>query len=110
MRVFSPKRRTALVLAGTGSSGAYLAGVLKALDERVKITSSWAPRGRWPRQRHRKRLASLRRAVSGRAASWRSFYRLRPALRTALWLLGVSFGSSSCRWSSPSGGTTAPWY
>ncbi len=33
MRDYSPKRRTALVLAGSGASGAYHAGVLKALDE-----------------------------------------------------------------------------
>ncbi len=33
MREYSPKRRTALVMAGTGAAGAYHAGVLKALDE-----------------------------------------------------------------------------
>ena len=33
MRDYSPKLRTALVLAGTGAAGAYHAGVLKALDE-----------------------------------------------------------------------------
>ena len=32
-REYSPKRRTALVLTGSGASGAYHAGVLKALDE-----------------------------------------------------------------------------
>ena len=38
MREYSPKRRTALVLAGSGTSGAYHAGVLRALDESgVKI-------------------------------------------------------------------------
>src|SRR5438093_8678212 len=38
MREYSPKRRTALVLTGSGASGAYHAGVLKALDESgVKI-------------------------------------------------------------------------
>ena len=38
MREYSPKRRTALVLTGTGTSGAYHAGVLRALDESgVKI-------------------------------------------------------------------------
>ncbi len=38
MQEYSPKRRTALVLSGTGTSGAYHAGVLKALDESgVKI-------------------------------------------------------------------------
>jgi hypothetical protein len=33
MREYSPKRRTALVFTGSGSSGAYHAGALKALDE-----------------------------------------------------------------------------
>ncbi|HLA77513.1 MAG TPA: patatin-like phospholipase family protein, partial [Vicinamibacteria bacterium] len=33
MSDYVPKRRTAVVLAGSGTSGAYLAGVLKALDE-----------------------------------------------------------------------------
>ena len=38
MKEYSPKRRTALVLTGSGTSGAYHAGVLKALDESgVKI-------------------------------------------------------------------------
>ena len=38
MREYSPRRRTALVLTGTGTSGAYHAGVLRALDESgVKI-------------------------------------------------------------------------
>src|SRR5437867_9159432 len=30
---YSPQRRTALVLSGTGTAGAYHAGVLRALDE-----------------------------------------------------------------------------
>ena len=33
MGEYSPKRRTALVFCGTGTAGAYHAGVLKALDE-----------------------------------------------------------------------------
>jgi len=33
MTDYSPKRRTALVFTGTGTAGAYHAGVLKALDE-----------------------------------------------------------------------------
>ena len=38
MRDYSPKRRTAVVFTGTGTSGAYHAGVLRALDESgVKI-------------------------------------------------------------------------
>src|SRR5262245_30371258 len=31
--VYSPQRRTALVLSGTGTAGAYHAGVLRALHE-----------------------------------------------------------------------------
>ncbi len=38
MNEYSPKRRTALVFTGSGTSGAYHAGVLKALEESgVKI-------------------------------------------------------------------------
>jgi predicted acylesterase/phospholipase RssA len=38
VRDYSPKRRTALVFTGSGSTGAYHAGVLRALDESgVKI-------------------------------------------------------------------------
>ena len=38
MRDYSPKRRTALVFTGSGSTRAYPAGVLRALDESgVKI-------------------------------------------------------------------------
>jgi len=33
MREYSPKRRTALVLTGTGAAGAYHAGALRALEE-----------------------------------------------------------------------------
>ena len=33
MKEYSPKRRTAVVFTGTGVSGAYHAGVLRALDE-----------------------------------------------------------------------------
>ena len=38
MTAYSPERRTALVLTGTGAHGAYHAGVLRALQEAgVKI-------------------------------------------------------------------------
>ena len=38
MQPYSPERRTALVLCGTGAHGAYQAGVLRALQEAgVKI-------------------------------------------------------------------------
>jgi hypothetical protein len=80
---YSPKRRTALVFTGSGTSGAYHAGVLRALDESgVKIdlvvgsgvgtiaaayaavdggAKLYGPGGFWDRVR------------------WRSLFRLRPA-------------------------------
>lgn len=96
MREYSPKRRTALVLTGTGTSGAYHAGVLRALDESgVKIdvmvgsgvgtiaaafgAAAGGPRlygegGFWD------------------GAGWDALYRLRAGLRTAILLLACSFG------------------
>jgi len=96
MREYSPKRRTALVLTGSGTAAAYHAGVLKALDESgVKVDllvgsgagviaaafgavaagpKLYGPGGFWD------------------GVSWTSFYRLRFGLRTAAFLLGSSFG------------------
>ena len=96
MREYSPRRRTALVFTGSGTTGAYHAGALKALDESgVKIdlvvgsgigavsaayaaavggAKLYGPGGFWV------------------GARWSSFYRLRPVVRVALTLLGVSFG------------------
>jgi hypothetical protein len=95
LREYSPKRRTAVVFTGSGTTGAYHAGVLRALDESgVKIdlvvgsgvgaiTAAFAaasggarlygPGGFW------------------HEARWRAFYRVRPSLRIALSLLGGSF-------------------
>lgn len=96
MREYSPKRRTALVLTGTGTSGAYHAGVLRALDESgVKIdvvvgsgvgtiAAAFASAAGGPR------LYGENGFWDG--AGWDSFYRLRPALRTAILLLACSFG------------------
>jgi Patatin-like phospholipase len=96
LKDYSPKRRTALVLTGSGTAAAYHAGVLRALDESgVKIdvvVGSGAGT-----------IAAAFAAVAGSArlygadgfwsgASWRSFYRLRLAARTALLLLGSSYG------------------
>jgi hypothetical protein len=95
VKQYSPKRRTAVVFTGSGTSGAYHAGVLRALDESgVKIdlvVGSGAGA-----------VTAAFAAVSGGArlygpggvwdgARWDSFYRLRPALRLALALVGVSF-------------------
>ena len=96
MRDYSPKRRTALVLTGSGASGAYHAGVLRALDESgVKVdlvvgsgvgnvaaafaaiaggSKLYGPGGFWD------------------GAGWSSLYRLQPALRIALLLLATAFG------------------
>lgn len=88
-RQYSTRLRTALVLTGTGTAGAYHAGVLRALHEAgIKIdlvaargvgvvgamfaamdgsTPLWDDKGLW------------------RSASARSYYRWRPALRVAGW-------------------------
>lgn len=95
MRDYSPKRRTALVFTGSGSTGAYHAGVLRALDESgVKIdvvvgsgigavTAAYAAVGGGPR------LYGKHGFWEG--VRWGAFYRLRPIVRLALGLLGVSF-------------------
>jgi hypothetical protein len=95
VRDYSPKRRTALVFTGSGTSGAYHAGVLRALDESgVKIdivvgsgigtvTAAYAAVGGGPR------LYGKRGFWDG--ARWGAFYRLRPVVRLAMALLGVSF-------------------
>ena len=96
MRDYSPKRRTALVFTGSGTTGAYHAGVLKALDESgvkidVVVGSGVGT------------VAAAYAAVMGGArlygpdgfwhgTGWSSFYRVRPVLRLALILLGISFG------------------
>ena len=44
---YSPERRTALVLSGTGADGAYHAGVLRALHETgIKVDLIGGPVGR----------------------------------------------------------------
>ena len=95
MREYSPKRRTAVVFTGTGTTGAYHAGVLRALDESGVKIDLVVGSGTGA-------ITAAFAAVSGGAAlygkgglwdgaSWRAFYRLRPALRASLLLLGVSF-------------------
>src|SRR5512143_3438280 len=91
MRQYSPKRRTALVLAGSAASGAYHAGVLKAMDESGVKIDLVVGSGVGT-------VAAAFAAVAGGArlygpggfwdgACWRSLYRLRPALRAAQALL-----------------------
>jgi hypothetical protein len=96
MREYSPRRRTALVLSGTGTSGAYHAGAVRALDESgVKIdvvvgsgvgtvaAAFFAADGA-------RRLYGENGFWDG--VGWDSLYRLRPGLRTAVLLLACSFG------------------
>jgi hypothetical protein len=94
MRDYSPKRRTAVVFTGSGTAGAYHAGVLKALDESgvkidVVVGSGMGA------------LAAAFAAVAGglrlygdggfwSSLTWSAFYRVRPLLRTALVLLAAS--------------------
>jgi hypothetical protein len=93
---YSPKRRTALVLAGSGTSGAYHAGVLRALDESGVKIDLVVGSGMGA-------VAAAYAAVAGgpklygpngfwAGAQRGSFYRLRTALRVVLALLGMSFG------------------
>jgi hypothetical protein len=95
LREYSPKRRTAVVFTGTGTTGAYHAGVLRALDESGVKIDLVVGSGTGA-------ITAAFAAVSGGdglygkgglwdGARWRTFYRLRPALRAALLLLGLSF-------------------
>jgi hypothetical protein len=93
---YSPKRRTALVLLGTGTSGAYHAGVLKALDETGAKIELVVGSG----------VGAVGAAFAAAASSarlygpagfwtdveWASLYRLRRPLRLVLFLLGLAFG------------------
>src|SRR3954470_9267885 len=96
MREYSPRRRTALVLTGSGTSGAYHAGVLKALDESgVKLdlivgSGVGAVGGCFGAAAGGQRLYGDSGFWSG--VSWDAFYRLRPAARITILLLACSFG------------------
>ncbi len=94
MRDYSPKRRTAVVFTGSGTAGAYHAGVLKALDETGVKLDVCVGCGVGT-------LAAAFGAVAGGAKlygsagfweeiGWASLYRVRPALRAALLLLLLS--------------------
>ena len=96
MREYSPKRRTAVVLSGSGTSGAYHAGALRALDESGVKVDLLVGSGVGT-------VAAAYGAVAGGpklygeggfwdGVTWESFYRLRGALRVGLLLLGSSFG------------------
>src|SRR5262249_26418144 len=90
----SPQRRTALVLTGTGTAGAYHAGVLRALHEAGVKIDIVAGRGVGV-------IGALFAAVDGaqrlwddkgfwRSAGVHSLYRWRRAARTVAWASAVS--------------------
>lgn len=89
---YAPRRRTALVLAGTGTAGAYQAGVLRGLQEAGVKIDLVVGRGVGV-------VTALFAAVDGGAHLWgaqglwraraaRRAYRFRPVLRLAAWWLG----------------------
>lgn len=96
MTEYSPKRRTALVLAGSGTSGAYHAGALKALDESgVKLDLIVGSGAGAVAAAYGAAAGGPRLYEAGgfwHDATWESFYRLKTPLRLGLLLLGVSFG------------------
>jgi len=95
VRDYSPKRRTALVFTGSGSTGAYHAGVLRALDETgVKIdlvvgSGIGAVSAAYAAVGGGSRLYGKGGFWEG--VRWTSFYRVRPTVRLALALVGTSF-------------------
>src|ERR1700758_3638455 len=93
---YSPERRTALVLTGTGTAGAYHAGVLRALQEAGVKLDVVGGRGVGA-------VGALFAAVDGGPRLWdekgfwrssrvASFYAWRPALVLGLWALAISLG------------------
>ncbi len=94
MTDYAPKRRTAVVLAGSGTSGAYLAGALKALDESGTKVDLLVGSGSGA-------IAAAYGAVAGGAKLYgpggfwdgvltSALLRLRPALRAVLLMLAVT--------------------
>jgi hypothetical protein len=86
---YSPQRRTALVLTGTGTAGAYHAGVLRALHEAGVKLDVVAGRGIGV-------IGALFAAIDGAQRLWddkgfwrtpgvTALYRWQPILRTAVW-------------------------
>jgi hypothetical protein len=91
---YSPQRRTALVLSGTGTAGVYHAGVLRALQEAGVKLDVVAGRGVGV-------VGALFAAVDGAGRLWdekgfwraspvRRFYSWQPVLRVAAGALAVS--------------------
>ena len=93
--VYSPQLRTALVLTGAGTAGAYHAGVLRALHEAGVKVDLVAGTGVGV-------ASALFAAIDGTARLWdrdgvwrgddvRRFYRVRGTLRAAGWALAASW-------------------
>src|SRR2546429_6709821 len=91
---YSPRLRTALVLTGTGTAGAYHAGVLRALHEAGVKLDVVAGRGIGV-------VGALFAAIDGAHRLWedggfwrtpdlRSLYRWRGVVRVIVWALAVS--------------------
>src|SRR5574342_1098786 len=83
---YSPRRRTALVLTGTGTAGAYHAGVLRALHEAGVKIDVVAGRGVGA-------IGALFAAVDGAQRLWddRGFWRAQTAHRMYVWLPALRF-------------------
>ena len=93
---YSPQRRTALVLTGTGTAGAYHAGVLRALHEAAVKIDVVAGHGIGV-------LGALFAAIDGAESLWNekgfwrgpavgSLYPWRLMLRATTWALALSVG------------------
>jgi hypothetical protein len=91
---YSPQARTALVLTGSGTAGAYHAGVLRAFQEAGVKVDVVAGAGMGV-------ASAVFAAVDGGAQLWeqdgfwrsaatRRYYRVRPALRAAAWAFAGS--------------------
>src|SRR5438093_11673315 len=91
---YSPQRRTALVLSGTGTAGAYHAGVLRALQEAGVKLDVVAGRGVGV-------VGALFAAIDGAQRLWddkgfwrspavATFYEWRGLLRFCAWALAAS--------------------
>src|SRR5512135_1590716 len=91
---YSPRSRTALLLTGTGTAGAYHAGVLRALQEAGVRIDVVCGRGMGA-------VSAMFAAVDGAKLLWEphgiwrgnapaGFYRLRAPLRMAGWLAAAA--------------------
>jgi hypothetical protein len=93
-RPYAPQLRTALVLTGTGTAGAYHAGVLRALNEAGVKLDVVAGRGIGA-------VSALFAAIDGGQSLWRekgfwqapgvrTLYGWRPSLRLAFWAAALA--------------------